>query len=71
MEKDTIERVKEKINEDRRLSLRHESAFLNLSYGTVNRIVTDVLDMWRVSAREVPRLLSEKRKSSPTRYSRL
>ena len=49
MEKDTIERVK--INEDWRLSLRYESVSLNLSYETVNRIVTDVLEMWRVGAR--------------------
>ena len=51
MEKDTIERVKEKINEDRRLSLQHESTSLNLAYRTVNQIVTDVLEMWRVSVR--------------------
>ena len=51
MKKDTIEQVQEKINEDRRLSLRHQSVSLNLSYGTVKRIVTDVLEMWRDSAR--------------------
>ena len=39
-------------------SLRHVSASLNLSCGSVIRIVTDVLDMQRVSARLVPRLLS-------------
>ena len=65
MEKDTIERVKEKINEDRPLSLGHESASLNLSYGPVNQIVTDVLEMWRVSARKVPRLLSATKKELP------
>ena len=51
MEKDTIERVKEKINVDRRLSLRYESSSFSLSYGTTNCLVTDVLEMWRVSAR--------------------
>ena len=51
MEKDTIERVKEKMNKDRRLSLRNESVSLNLSNGTVNQFVTDVLEMWRVCAR--------------------
>ena len=50
MEKDTIKRVRKKIHEDWRLSLRHESASLNLFYGSVIRTVTNVLEMWRVSA---------------------
>ena len=58
----TVERVRAKMDEDRRVSLRHVSASLNLSYGTVNRIVTDVLVMRRMSARWVPRLISASEK---------
>ena len=70
MEQDTIEQVKEKINGDRRSSFRHVSASLNLSYGTVNRIVTDVLKMRRVSARWDPHLLSVTEKEQRVDASR-
>jgi transposase-like protein len=53
-DKETVESVRAKINEDRRISLRQISNSLNLSYGTVQKIVTEELEMCRSSARWVP-----------------
>lgn len=57
-----IERVRDIINTDRRLTIREISDDLGLSYGTVQRILTDKLGMTRVAAKFVPKLLSDEQK---------
>lgn len=49
--------VSDVVNEDRRVTVRSLCETLNLSYGTVQRILTDDLNMKRLCARWVPRLL--------------
>lgn len=57
-------RVDEMIQNDRRVTVRAITAELGLSYGTVQRIVTDVLRYSKVCARWVPRALSEEQKAT-------
>ena len=57
-------RVEEMIQNDRRVTLRAIASELGLSYGTVQRIVSDVLRYSKVCARWVPRALSEEQKAT-------
>lgn len=59
-----IERVKEVIMSDRRLTVREISSDTGLSFGTVQTILTMDLNMRRVSAKFVPRLLSSDQKEN-------
>lgn len=54
-----VELVKCVLNEDRRLTLHDICVKTDMSYGTVRRIIKEELQMRRVSARWVPRLLSD------------
>lgn len=65
-----IELVREKINSDRRLTIREVSLALNISYGTVQKILTQDLGMSRVCAKFVPRLLTDEQKERRLSTSR-
>jgi len=54
-----IAKVVELLENDRRLTLRKLSASLNISFEHTQHIVTEILQMRRVSARWVPRNLTK------------
>ena len=58
-----IANVREAILADRRQTIHDVCEIVGLSYGTVQRIVVDNLNMSRNSARFVPRLLSDYQKA--------
>ena len=53
-----IEKVKEIVLKDRRVSIREIAADLGVSFGSVQSVIHDVLCMRRVEARLVPRVLN-------------
>jgi len=57
-----VERVSEMIRSNRRLTVREISEDLNISYDSVQNILTTDLNMRRVSAKFVPRVLAVKQK---------
>ncbi|XP_035215355.1 uncharacterized protein LOC118188937 [Stegodyphus dumicola] len=57
-------RVEEIIQRDRRVTVREIASELDLSYGNVQRIVTDELRYSKVCARWVPRALSAELKAT-------
>ncbi|XP_025421236.1 protein GVQW3-like [Sipha flava] len=56
---DTIILVREKIRSDRRLTVREVANEVGISIGTCHSILSDELGMKRVSAKLVPKLLTE------------
>ena len=59
---ENVERVSEMIRSNRRLTIREISEDLNISYGSVQNILTTDLNMRRVSAKFVPRVLTIEQK---------
>jgi len=57
-----IEDVRSVVRGNRRITIREVSEELNISYGSVQSIVTEDLGMRRVSAKFVPKLLSDEQK---------
>ena len=57
-----VERVSGMIRSNRQLTIREISEDLNISYGSVQNILTTDLNMWRVSAKFVPRVLMVEQK---------
>jgi len=57
-----VERVREMIQSNRQLTLRKISEDLNIFYGSVQNILTTDLNMRRVSAKFVPRVLTAEQK---------
>jgi len=55
--------VREAIRADRRQTIHDVCEIVGLSYGTVQRILVDNLNMRRISARFVPRLLGDNQKT--------
>jgi hypothetical protein len=60
---ENIAKVHEAIFADRRQTIHDVCEIVGLSYGTVQRILVDNLNMRRISARFVPRLLSDNQKA--------
>jgi hypothetical protein len=58
-----IAEVREAIPADRRQTIHDVCEIVGLSYGIVQRILADNLNMRRISARYVPRLLSDDQKA--------
>jgi len=52
---DNIEKVKEIVLENRRIGIREIAEDLNISYGSTQHILVDILGMKRVAARLVPK----------------
>ncbi|XP_052802303.1 protein GVQW3-like [Mya arenaria] len=65
-----VEAVKNIVDADRRVTLYEICKMLDMSYGSVWGIMKDSLKMSRVSARWVPRLLTEDEMSKRVRESR-
>jgi len=59
---DCVARVQELIRENRRLTIRELSVEVGVSYGTCQAILTQDLNMRRVAAKFVPRILTTKLK---------
>jgi len=59
---ENVERVSGMIRSNRRLTIREISEDLNISYGSVQNILTTDLNMRRVSAKFIPRVLTVERK---------
>jgi len=59
---ENVERVSEMIRSNRRLTVREISEDLNISYGSVQNILTTGLNMRRVSAKFVPPVLTVEQK---------
>ena len=57
--KSDVTLVKERLDIDRRVTIRELSDDLDMGYGTVHRIIKEELRMSRLSARWVPRLLKD------------
>jgi len=60
---ENIAKVREAILADRRQTIHDVCEIVGLSYGTVQRILADNLNMRRISARFVPRLLIDDQKA--------
>jgi histone-lysine N-methyltransferase SETMAR len=60
---ENIAKVREAILADRRQTIHDVCEMVGLSYGTVQRILADNLSTRRISARFVPRLLSDDQKA--------
>jgi hypothetical protein len=60
---ENIRNVREAILADRRRTIHDVCDIVGLSYGTVQRILADNLNMRRISAKFVPRLLSDDQKA--------
>jgi len=61
---DMIARVEQMVMEDRRLTVKQIAANAVISVGSVDTILNDELKMRKVSARWVPRMLTDKNKAS-------
>ena len=57
-----MDQVREKVLEDRRLTVQEIVAEVEISTGSVHSILTEDLNLWRVSAKFVPMLLMEQQK---------
>ena len=64
-----IEEVKTNIENDRRITLEELCDITGVGYGTVQRLVKETLGMTRVSARWVPRILTEEQMAERVRCS--
>ena len=60
---DMIARVEQMVMEDRRLTVKHIAANAGISVGSVNTTLHDDLKMQKVSARWVPRMLTDENKA--------
>jgi hypothetical protein len=61
---ENIEQVRQAINEDRRKVIEQVSEETNMSWSSCQRILTEDLRMRRVSAKFLPRLLTEEQKDN-------
>lgn len=59
---ETVTKVRNLLNSDRRLSLRLMAAELDMNHTTVHKIVTEQLGMRKICAKLVPRVLSDEQK---------
>jgi hypothetical protein len=62
---ENVSKINEMIRANGRLKIREISTALNISFGSVQLVLTKNLNMRRVSAKFVPRLLSREQKNSP------
>ena len=67
---ENIAKVREAILADRRQTIHDACEIVGLSYGTVQRILVDNLNMRRISARFGPRLLSDDQKDHRVSFRR-
>ena len=63
-----VETIRRLVHEDRRRTIKGIATIVNVSYGTVQTILTCDLNMHRVAAKFVPRLLTANRKSTVLQF---
>ncbi|XP_018338920.1 PREDICTED: putative uncharacterized protein FLJ37770 [Trachymyrmex septentrionalis] len=61
---DNMEKVKEIVLENRRVGIREIAEALNISYGSTQHILVNVLGMKRIAARLVPKDLNKSHRSA-------
>jgi len=61
---ENVEKIQEKINEDRRYTIYEISEATGVSWSSCQRILTVNLNMRRVAAKFVPRLLTQDQKNT-------
>ena len=61
---ETMERVQEIIRANRRLTIREVAEHVGIAFGTCQKILTEELQMRRVTAKFVPRLLTAEQKDN-------
>ena len=57
-----VETIRWLVHEDRRITIKVTAAVVNVSYGTVQTILTSDMNMHRIAAKFVPRLLTPEQK---------
>ena len=57
-----VETIRWLVHEDRRITIKEIAAIVNVSYGTVQTILTRDMNMHRIAAKFVPRLLTPEQK---------
>jgi transposase len=65
---ENISKVNEMIRSNRRITIREIADHLNISFGSLQQILTNVWNMKRVSAKFVPRILTPEQRSSFCRF---
>jgi len=60
--KETVACVREIIHADQRLTIREVAEEVRVAFGTCQKILTEDLQMWRVAAKFMPRLLTAEQK---------
>lgn len=60
---ENVESIRRVVHEDRRITIKDIASSTNLSFGTVQAILTGDLNMHRVAAKFVPRLLTPEQKA--------
>lgn len=64
-----INLIHDMVMADRRLTIRHIAEITNISYGSVENILRNVLDLRKISARWVPKMLTVDQKRSRVLHS--
>ena len=59
---EVMDQVREKVLEDRRITIQEIAVEVGISTGSVHTILHEDLNLWRVSAKFVPKLLTEQQK---------
>lgn len=59
---DNVKKIEDLVLTDRRVTIRHLNEITGISYGSIQRILTEELHMNKVSARWVPRMLTDNQK---------
>jgi predicted transcriptional regulator len=57
-----VETIQWLVHEDRRITIKEIAAIVNVSYGTVQTILSCDMNMHRIAAKFVPRLLAPEQK---------
>ena len=65
-----VQKARDLVNEDRRIKIRYISETLGISYGRAQSSLKDKLGLNQLSARWVPRMLTQEMKDTRVRHSR-
>ncbi|XP_045451016.1 histone-lysine N-methyltransferase SETMAR-like [Melitaea cinxia] len=68
---DNVKKVKDVVLADQRVTIRHAAEVTGISYGSVQRILANELHLKKVSARWVPRMLTDEQKKNRVDISRV
>lgn len=66
-----IKKVEKLVLEDRRITIKHLAEILKISFGSIQSILTDSLGFRKVSARWVPRMLTDENKKRRLEVSKV